>query len=259
MNFDNILFRSSSVGHLMTDPRAKKDKDAGNLSEGAKTHLIDVYVSAKYGRQTDIANKYTNKGLMVEEDSITLCSRVKKQFFKKNEDHLSNEFIKGTPDLFTGLDIHHAEKIIDVKSSWDIFTFFRTLTKDMNSLYYWQLQAYMALTGATAATLAYCLVNTPLTLINDEKRKLLWKMGVISEEDESYKEACALLEKQMVYDDIPLKEKMIEYPIYRNDEDIERLYQKVKRAREYLNELEVNNSVMIASYDQEVKAVLVER
>ena len=113
MDFSKILFRASGCGHLMTEPKSKADKDAGSLSEGAKTHLIDVYVANKYGRQDEINSKYIEKGLMVEEDGITHYSRVKKRFFKKNIDHLSNEFIKGTPDLFDGDDIRHAEIITD--------------------------------------------------------------------------------------------------------------------------------------------------
>lgn len=238
MNYENTLFRCSALGHLMTEPKSKKDKDAGNLSEGAKTNLIDIYVSAKYGRQTDIQNRYISKGLMVEEDSITLYSRVKKTFFKKNEKHLSNEFIKGTPDLFTGLEIEAADMIIDVKSSWDIFTFFRTHTKDVNSLYWWQLQGYMALTGASSARLAYCLINTPEMLINDEKRKLMYKMGCATEESAEFLKACDELELAMTYNDIPLKERLIEFEIPRDQESINLLYDRVKRAREFLKALD---------------------
>lgn len=82
----------------MTEPRSKSE----TISEGTKTHLADVFVSHKYGRNTNIENKYTIKGLQVEDDSITLYSRVKKHFYTKNQDHLSNAFIKGTPDLFKG-------------------------------------------------------------------------------------------------------------------------------------------------------------
>jgi hypothetical protein len=212
----------------MTDPRAKKDKDAGNLSEGAKTHLIDIFVSAKYGRQTEIQNKYVNKGLMVEEDSITLYSRVKKTFFKKNERHLANEFIKGTPDLFTGLEIEAADKI--------------------NSLYWWQLQGYMALTGASKATLAYCLINTPVMLINDEKRKLMYKMGCATEESDEFVKACHELDKAMIYDDISLNERMIEFGVQRDNEAIQALYDRIGKARQFLNELdrELNPQLLIS-------------
>lgn len=238
MDFSKTLIRCSSIGYIMTEPKTKADKEAGRLSETAKTHLTDIYVSNKYGRNTDISNKYTEKGLMVEEDSITLFSRVKKQFFRKNEEHLSNHFIKGTPDLFDGQSIQNADHIIDIKSSWDIYTFFRTFTKDINRDYYWQLQGYMALTGAKSATLAYCLVNTPEVLINDEKRRLLYKMGVATEENKDYVEACEEIDRLSRYDDIPMEQRVLAYEIERNDEDIEALYARVLKCREYLAELD---------------------
>lgn len=234
IDFSTLLFRCSSLGYIMTDPRNKNEQ----LSETCKTHLIDVYVRHKYGRQSDISNRYTEKGMMVEEDSITLYTRVKKKLFVKNEQHLSNTFIKGTPDLFTGPSLDKAQEIIDIKSSWDIFSFFRVHTQLLNKHYYWQLQGYMALTGASTSTLAYCLVNTPATTIMDEKRKLFYKMNVATDENDLYKEACTELEKAMIYDDIPIKERVIEISVERNDMDIEHIYKRVEDCRCYLSELQ---------------------
>lgn len=209
------------------------------LSETTKTHLIDVYVANRYGRRYDIQCKYIEKGLAVEEDSITLYSRLKKEFYQKNESPLSNEWIKGTPDLYIGSSINEAETVIDIKSSWDVYTFMRVLTKDVNKMYYYQLQGYMDLTGASSATLAYCLVDTPAPLIEDEKRRLMWKMGVATSENPLYLEACEELEKSMTFGDIDMKERLIEFKIERNDADIFRMHKRVEECREWLNEFEL--------------------
>lgn len=236
MDFSKLLFRASSIGHLMTEPRLKKDKEEGNLSESAKTNCVDIFVSAKYGRQNNITTKYMSKGNQVEEDSITLYSRLHKTFYKKNEEHLSNDFFQGTPDLFTGKSIHEADTIIDIKSSWDLYTFHRTNSKDINATYWYQLQAYMSLTGAKKAYLAYCLVNTPPAMIEDEKRRLFYQMGCVTTEDQLYLEACEALEISMTYDDIPLHERLIEYEILRDDAAIELMKCKVVKGREYIQE-----------------------
>lgn len=239
MDFSQTLFRCSSLGFIMTDPRSKGE----TLSETTKGHLIDVYVANRYGRQEDIQNKYIEKGLAVEEDSITLYSRMKKRFYPKNETHLSNQWIKGTPDLFTGESINNAETITDIKSSWDIYTFHRVLTKEINKMYYWQLQGYMDLSGAKSATLAYCLVNTPQQLIEDEKRRLMWKMGVATEETPLFKEACEELQRSMTFDDIPLHERLIEFHIERNEADIMKMHARVEECRKWLNEVESSRPV----------------
>ena len=254
MNFSEILFRCSSLGYIMTESRTK-----GDLSETTKTHLIDVYVANKYGRQDDIQNRYIEKGLAVEEDSITLYSRLKKEYFKKNEDHLKNRWIKGTPDLYTGASIEKADTIIDIKSSWDIYTFMRVITKEVNKMYYWQLQGYMDLSGAKSATLAYCLVDTPQQLIEDEKRRLMWKMGCATEESPLFIEACEELEKAMTFNDIPMDERLIEFTIERNDADIMKMHSRVEECRKWLNEFEKGRSpnVLLAEHDTEVNAIIV--
>lgn len=233
-NADEIKIRASRIGAIMTEPRSKSQ----TLSETCKTYLNELFISVKYGRKKDIENEYITKGLLVEEDSLTLYSRHKKFFYKKNADTIENDFICGTPDIILSEkigDVFLPSVIIDIKSSWSIFTFFNEAS-DLNKTYYWQLQSYMALTGASNAILAYCLVNTPDVLINDQKRRLQWKMGVIDDTDKTYQQACDEIDRLSIYDDIPMSERVIEIPIARDDEAIERIYQRVKDCRAWMNE-----------------------
>lgn len=216
----------------------KDKRNDVELSDGAKTHLMDIWISETKRRKADINNKFIEKGLAVEEDGITLRSRLTKTFFKKNETHLSNEFIKGTPDLFIGETIHKAERIDDVKCSWNANTFYRTFTKAFNPLYYWQGVGYMWLSGARKFVLAYCLVNTPEPLIEAEKRQLWYKLGQPSDDDANWVDAQWAIDRNMRYDDIPLREKMLEYELEYNEADVELLKKKIIAARDYLNWLD---------------------
>ena len=237
MDFSKETFRCSSLGHLLTEPKSAEDKKLGNLSESAKTHLIDVYVSRVYGRKTDVHTRYTEKGLSVEEDSITLYSRVAKKLYKKNDTRLYNEFIQGELDLYTGTSVGFAETVIDIKSSWDVFTFFRNHKSTIKSLYYWQLQGYMYLTGAKSAKLAYCLISTPVPLIEAEQRKLWYAMGQPDDSSKIFKDACAEIVSNMTYEDIPLKQRLMEFDVERNEADIAKIGPKVLKAREFLKEM----------------------
>lgn len=235
IDVNKILFRCSSLGYIMTEPREKAARERGELSETTKTHLIDKYVSEKYGRETDIENKYIKKGLQVEEDSITLYSRLKKEYFKKNTERIENKWIGGEPDLYTGVSIRKAEEVIDTKSSWDIFTFHRAKYKPTEKDYYYQLQGYMDLTGARSARLVYCLNDTPEMLILDELNRLKWKMGVINPEaDIDYLEACAKIRHNLTYSDIPMEERMFERIIVRDNVVIEKIHQRVEACREWM-------------------------
>lgn len=223
MNANNIKFRCSSLGHIMTEPRSKSEV----ISETAKIHLVDVFVSAKYGRNTDIQTKYTNKGLMVEEDSLTLYSLYKKQFFKKNDERFENNWISGCPDI--------TNHVRDIKSSWDIFTFFRTKSKKLNPLYFWQLHGYMDLLDDDKAILAYCLIDTPDSIVFDEKRKLQYKMNVIDDANEDFQKACSEIDRLMKYSDIPMNEKIIEIEIKRDQKAIDLMHKRVDYCREWMN------------------------
>lgn len=266
MNVDEILFRASANGQIMTESKSSltelqskkivelslKDnltekqkseldglifkRDNPSLSETTKTYLKQLYREKKYGRRKDIISKFLEKGLAVEEESITLLSQVEKTFYKKNESYLSNEFICGTPDLFIGESIDKAETIIDIKSSWDLFTFPFQDDK-INPTYYWQMQSYMSLTGAKNAILAYCLVDTPQPLIYKEWQNFRYKSGILDETNELALQALEAIESLAKYDDIPLEERIIKFNIKRNDLDIERLNKRVLECRNYIKSL----------------------
>ena len=238
MDFSTTKIRSSSVGYLMTEPQLKADKEAGNLSKTAQKHLLDVYVYEKYGRRKDIQTKQMKKGIEVENDSIELLSLYLKKPFNKNEIRLTNEFITGLPDIFEGNDIYNADSIIDIKSSYDLWTFLGNLPDKLDSLYYWQLQSYMWLTNSDKAHIAYCLVDTPFGIIEQEKRYLLNKMDVISEESPEYIKESAKLEFNMTFGDISISEKVLIFPIKRNEDDILKIQYRVEKAREFLHEIE---------------------
>lgn len=228
-----ILFRCSKLGAIMTDPKSKSE----TLSETTKTYLREVYINLKYGRYKDFTSDAIKKGLATEEDALTLFSIQKMRQFNKNEEHLRNDYIMGTPDSYEGNSILEATNIIDIKSAWDLFTFHDSKSEKVNKNYYWQMQGYMWLTGALTATLVYCLINTPDTLIQDQKRRLGWQMGLIDNEaSQEYIDACANIDRNSIFDDIPNSERIFEIKIERNNEDIERLIERIIACRTYMEE-----------------------
>ena len=239
MSWNETCIRASSVGYLMTEPVTKADKEAGALSKTAQKHLIEVYISEKYGRKRDISTKQMRKGNEVEEEAIKfLCKYLwnDENKYVKNELRYTNDFIAGTPDL-TALDTDGIT-IYDVKSSYDLWTFTGNIPDKIDNLYYWQMQSYMWLTGAKKAYVVFCLLNTPFGIIEQEKKSLLYKMNVVSEESPEYVKEALKLEFNMTFEDIPAKERILFFPIDRNEDDILRIEQKVEKAREYLRELE---------------------
>lgn len=122
-------------------------------------------------------------------------------------------------------------------------------------IYYWQLQGYMALTGAKIGTIAYCLVNTPESIIEGEKYQLLRRMDVVTEDDPSYKRELKLLLANRYFDDIPMSERLLTFSIERNDSDIEKMYKRVEKCREFLYEFEEMHLKFSKSYRKTIEQV----
>lgn len=210
----------------MTDSRDKKDP----LGETCKKHLIQCYVDMRYHRRKDIRNKYITKGLAVEEKGITLYSRVMKQFYKKNDQMFENEYIIGTPDI-----VHN---VMDIKSSWDIWTFYNVLATAPNKDYWWQLQGYMDLCDDDISQLIYVLISTPEDLIQQELRWLARDMAVdVFNPTPLYIEACEAVRHEMTFEDIPIERRYHEHTFRRDKEKMAECYEKLKLCREFLNKL----------------------
>lgn len=230
IDFSKTLIRASSFGELMTEPVSKEAKAAGELSKSAKTCLIKTYVKEVYGREKDISTKQMEKGTVGEEKGIKMLSHFIGRPLVKNEIQYKNDWVCGHPDVFDG------DKVYDTKLSWDLWSFLPNVTETLDKGYFYQIQAYMWLTGRNSGAIAYVLTDCPEQIIEQEKFYLLKRMNVISEESPEYIEAAAGLEINLIYPDIPLNEKILIINVDRDDEVIEKMKVKVEKAREYLQE-----------------------
>ena len=150
--------RASASGKLMTKSRLKD----GALSKTALSYVQDWYKEQIYGVKKNIDNKYLRKGISVEDNAIDYAAKELGWLFaEKNEDYFEDAHFCGTPDVI--LD----DTIIDIKSSWDCFTFPLFEDEIPNKDYYYQLQTYMALTGLKKAQLVYVLMDTPESIERD--------------------------------------------------------------------------------------------
>lgn len=161
---------------------------------------------------------------MVESDSLDLIEAATGQKYFKNLQSVENDFIKGTPDVIL------VDKIIDIKSSWDIWTFASVDEKKAKGDYFYQLLGYMWLTGKPYAELAYCLNNTPEMLVADELYRLSWKVG--EQNIEAYR-------INFEFGDIPANEKVKVFKFEFEPESVEEVKKRVIAAREYLSSLKL--------------------
>lgn len=222
-----MLDKLNKLSATIKDLETKKD--VPNLSLTCKEYLIDIYVREVYKREKDIQLKYFQKGLAVEEDSLTLISLYTGKYIEKNEEEKNNGFLKGT------MDTEFSDKtLLDAKSCWDIWTFNRCRTKPEEKVYIWQMKGYIWLWNKQTGYICHTLVNTPKQLVEIEKKRLL--NGFIGTK-EDYEEACKELEKLHSVEDIPIDERVHITKVDRNQEHEEMIKERVIQCRTYLNEL----------------------
>lgn len=225
-DFSKFKVRCSSLPDLMMNGRTAADPHT-YLSETAKSMLREAWIEEMYGRRKIVSTPAMKKGTIVESDVFDLIKQVTGEIFFKNNDLIENEFIKGTPDNRT-----IADKVPDVKSSWDIFTF-AAINKDVaKKQYFWQICGYAWIEEKNKGELDFGLVNTPEELIFDEYRKLIYQGGVTESE-----EGEAIVRKMYTYDDIPAKDRLKRYVFDFTPEDFSLIEAKVKLARAYMDSL----------------------
>ena len=219
-----MKIRSSAIGKIMTNPKTKGE----TLSQTTKTYLQELAVQEIYGIRKEFSSRYTDKGNEVEDLSIALCNDVLDLgFIYKNEENFTNEWITGTPDVNTN------EILLDVKSSWDATTFPFFDTELKNKDYFYQLHGYLWLTNKTEALLCYCLIDTPLQIVEDEIRREHWKASLIEES----LDLRAFVQSKHTFGHIPKEKRLKTFKIAKDDEVIEAIKTRIEQCREYYNNL----------------------
>jgi len=220
-----MKIRCSQIGKIMSNPRTKGE----TLSQTTKTYLLELAVEEKYNIHKEFWSRYTDKGNEVEPEAIKLTESVLDVgFIYKNEEQFSNEWVTGKPDVNTDV-------LIDVKSSWDAFTFFdKVIENELNNKdYYYQLQGYMWLTDKQEALLCYCLIDTPLQIVEDEIRREHWKQNLISESSDLRE----FVEDKHTFGHIPMEKRVKTHVVKRDDDIIEAIKTRIEECREYYNNL----------------------
>lgn len=241
----------------------KKKEGLDTLPDGAISKLEEIFDDVFWKRKKLLQNKYLEKGLIVEEDSLQLLSEVDGVSYFKNDEQIENEFAQGCPDNIDN-------RVRDAKSNYDYFTF---KNAELSSLYAYQIKCYtwilLSLGRKIDRTgeLCYCLVNSPAHRIEAERKSMWFAMGQPDYEEERYIKAAAQLEMNHIFDiqkfkedyphfdlinttwrNIPKHMRVKRFEVTLTDKDIEDMTRRSKMAKKWLiereqKEIEIINSV----------------
>lgn len=208
----------------------KKRDNPTELLQMGKTHCETWLKEQLYGRKKEISSKFIEKGLIVEDNSIDFISEyLGIGLLLKNESLFEDEYKCGTPDIVL------KDTIIEVKNSWDCFTFPLFSDKIPNKEYYWQAQSYLSLTDRNICKLIYVITDTPDHLIKKEALYYCRNNGY----DDFDEDILKKFKEKMTYSNIKNDLKIKIFVIERNDDDIKKINEQVIKCRNYINKLKI--------------------
>jgi hypothetical protein len=234
MKNHEYLVRASSIGDLMTKGRTK-DSEWGDTSLGA---IRKAVLSNKYGIEEYVTSKHMEKGILNEREGLEMYRKhIGGDFpIDDTKQRLINNYCSGEPDLI------HDGIVVDIKNSWSANSFPFWDEDIKNKSYIYQLQSYMWLAGLKSAKLVYTLTTTPEHIRNQEIQRLWFRLmdkpeNQILEQYEVEMMASEIINKEMVFDHIPVQNRIKIFEVLRDDEMIEAIQKRIELARVKYDEL----------------------
>lgn len=219
---DDLQIRCSALHLIMSDPRNKEQREAGELSSGAKSHISNLFKQAlvnSLGFESQIGfsgSKYTEKGLVMEDLAIAASGRIRARMYQKNSERLNNGYLTGECDIYD----QKNRLIIDTKCTYSIDThpFFQAEAekKAIEAGYDWQMQGYLWLYGCDVAEIDFWLLPMPEDMLKQYENRELMIEAIQS---------------------IPLVKRVTTVQIKRNEVAIKQIQRKVEAAKLFYKQL----------------------
>lgn len=201
------------------------------LGKTGETFCANWLKEKLYDRRKNFKNKYTEKGLVMEDEAIAYASKhLSWGDVSKNDEWFEDDYLTGTPDIL----IPKMDLVIDIKNSYDCYTFPLFDTEIPTKGYELQLQVYMALTGYSKAQLVYCLMDAPLDIMQAEMRRLSWVEGL---RGEIPLELHDKVKQEMTYSHLPSHLRLKVFDVKKDDNVIDFIYSRVKECRVYIDKI----------------------
>lgn len=214
--------RCSSIGDII---------GVKGLGKTGETVCSNWMKEQLYDRRKDFKNKYLDKGLQMEDEAIAYASEhLGWGSVSKNDEWFEDDDMQGTPDIM----IEEMGMIIDIKNSYDCYTFPLFDKEIPTKGYEHQLQGYMALTGYEKAYLVYALMDAPLDIMKTEMRRKSWEMGLRGEVPTELYEK---VKEEMTYSHLPPNLRLKVFEVKRDEEIIKLIRKRVGECRTFIDKV----------------------
>jgi len=196
-----------------------KENSVMEITQGSKTVLHTIWNEECLKIKPVLKSKAVRRGKRQEDESIDLVNQVFNIKMSKNTQRFENDYFTGEPDLIT------EKSVIDIKTceSWE--TFYSKNEKKANNDYFYQVWAYMLLTGKEQGFIAYTLPSYDENSISYSQSSTM----DVEEENQIF--------LNMNFDRISKDKRVKIYKIENREIDLDKVYKYLDKCRQYLNNL----------------------
>lgn len=229
-----------------------------SFSGAAQSYLLFLYRVRKYGRQYSMRGEVSDallKGLKKEKSAADLISEAYGINLFRDKKQVKNDYLVGALDIMDGETVELSDKIYEIKNSYDLSTFLRSMNKPLDKRHYLQMQGYLGISGKKYGEICYCLTEHPEEVIQQQKDIIMAELcpdGIVSDKFEQYWE---FVERKLRYSDIPAKERVFSHLVERDNEVIDKIYERVEDARIWLSEYALFHEKVIKNRYLDAKKV----
>jgi hypothetical protein len=157
------------------------------------------------------------------------------EVYTENKERISNLYLSGEPDAYTGVSVLEATHISDQKNMWDYPIFLKNLHKSLENGYQQQIQGYGDIANCKSLSIDKVLCSNPPEVIEEMKWKISKKFGAITIESPDFLREWGKWERSMIFDHIPIAQRVHRITVEPfTISEQQQVYDRVKICREWL-------------------------
>lgn len=209
------------------------------LSDTCIDYLMEVYAWETEGMipvsKESMELMAIRKGKECQTEGIIMMSILFDEVYTENKERISNEFLSGEPDAFTGGTILTATHISDQKNMWDYPIYLKNLHKSLENGYESQIKGYGDIANCKSLSIDKVLCSNPPEIIEEMKWKLVKKFGAVTIESPDFLLEWEKWERSMIFDKISIAQRVHRTPVDPfTPAEQQKVYDRVKICRDWL-------------------------
>lgn len=214
---------------IQYDPK----KPSGSiLSEMVMIYAYEMYGKGEVAKGNDSPHQL-EKANMAEPAAIEFLSKIDNEQYEKNDEKFTNKWFQGIPDVLVRSESGKIEKIIEVKTSYDLPSFILTKLRLEKSSNIFEVLGYMDVTGCKNAEIVHILVDMPEKIAKFEEKRLRERYELLEIAPDLVNDRILSRMNDMTYSEIPYELKYFRRPVTYNKYTLKTVKSRVTSSRKW--------------------------